>query len=166
MGKLKALILIIIVATFGSHTVYTMMENKELNDIVKHLTNEVNVYKEAYIEATKPIEREELTRHDYAEMCYGIEAELLEAIERLETGNYTSAMYSDYNNTWGAFDGIEYKSFDSVEQSTMELARALKFFYFDRGLDTLEEINTEFCPSDSEWANKVKQIYEEIKNEG
>ena len=164
MSKLKALILLVVVATFGSHTVYTTMENVELKESIRHLTHEVNVYKDAYINATKPKEQEELTRHDYAQMCYGVEAELLEAIERLETGNYTSAMYNDFNNTWGAFDGIEYKRFDSVEQSTMELARALKFFYFDRGLDTLEEINTEFCPNDKEWANKVKQIYEEIKN--
>lgn len=96
---------------------------------------------------------------------YGIDPKLLEAIERLESGHYTSEKYKTLNNTWGAYDGVEYKSFESHEQSTMELARTLKWYYADEGLDTIELIGTKYCPDDPEWASKVRDIYNELNEE-
>lgn len=93
---------------------------------------------------------------------YDIDPKLLEAIERLECGNYTSTLYLEKNNTWGAFDGVSYKSFDSHEQSTMELARTLRLYYYDKGLDTIEEIGSVYCPGSDTWAQKVRQIYEQL----
>ena len=100
--------------------------------------------------------------YEMAEKLYGIEAELLESIERLESKHYTSDLYKAKNNTWGAWDGYEYKSFDSHEQSTMELARCLRFNYLNQGLVTLTEIGEVYCPTDPEWASKVNAIYLEL----
>ena len=100
--------------------------------------------------------------YELAEEIYGIEAELLQAIEILETGWYTSTLYEAKNNTWGARVNGEYKSFDSHKQSTMELARCLRFNYLNQGLVTLTEIGNKYCPDDPEWASKVNQIYLEL----
>lgn len=99
-----------------------------------------------------------------AEKIYGVEAELLMAIEILESGHYTSDLYESHNNTWGAFDGNEYKYFDSHEQSTLELARCLKLYYLDEGIVTLTEIGRKYCPDDPYWASKVNEIYLELKS--
>lgn len=95
---------------------------------------------------------------------YDIDPKLLEAIERLECGNYTSTLYLEKNNTWGAYDSINgvYYTFDSREQSTMEFARSLRFNYFNHGLDTIEEIGAVYCPGSDTWAQKVRQIYEQL----
>lgn len=98
----------------------------------------------------------------YAGELYDIDPKLLEAIERLESGNYTSNIYLTKNNTWGAFDGVSYKEFDSREQSTMELARTLRLYYYDAGLDTLEEIGSVYCPDNPNWAALVREIYEQL----
>ena len=96
----------------------------------------------------------------YAGELYDIDPKLLEAIERLESGNYTSNIYLTKNNTWGAFDGVSYKEFDSREQSTMELARTLRLYYYDAGLDTLEKIGAVYCPDNPNWPVLVREIYE------
>ena len=97
-----------------------------------------------------------------AEEIYGVEAEFLEAIERLETGNYTSTLYKAQNNTWGAKGEQGYKYFDSHEQSTLELARCLKMYYFDEGLVTITQIGEKYCPEDPYWSYKVHDIYLEL----
>lgn len=98
----------------------------------------------------------------YAGELYDIDPKLLEAIERLESGNYTSNLYLTKNNTWGAYDSRNkcFYTFDSHEQSTIELARSLRFNYYNKGLDTLEKIGAVYCPDDSSWPAKVREIYE------
>ena len=133
----------------------------------------------------KKLEKENITlKSDYSELLtryneldqeksiytiagelYNIEPELLQAIEILETGHYTSDLYKNKNNTWGAFDGNTYKYFDSPEQSTVELARTLRKYYLDKGLVTLTEIGKVFCPNDPEWPAKVNKIYLQLKGE-
>ncbi|WP_407453517.1 hypothetical protein [Methanobrevibacter sp.] len=100
--------------------------------------------------------------YELAEEIYGIEKELIIAIEKLESAHYTSTLYKTHNNTWGAFDGKEYKYFDSHEQSTLELARCLKYYYLDEGIVTLTEIGKKYCPEDENWASKVNAIYMEL----
>lgn len=105
-----------------------------------------------------------LDNYDYAEMLYGVDADLLEAIERLETGHFTSELYLTQNNTFGANSGGEFFTYDSHGQSTMELARTLRFNYLNKGLDTLNEIAIVFCPDDWEnWALNVERLYYEVK---
>ncbi len=99
-----------------------------------------------------------------ANKYYGVDMVLLQAIERHESSNYTSDLYKNNKNTWGAknSDG-SFKTFDSYDESTMELARCLKYGYIKYGLDTIEEIATVYCPDDvDEWVKDVKMLYEEI----
>lgn len=123
-------------------------ENDELKERVEELENQP----EPEIDILK-----------YAGELYDIDPKLLEAIERLESGNYTSNIYLTKNNTWGAYDSLNgvYYTFDSHEQSTMELARTLRYNYFNKGLDTLEEIEPIYCP-DGNWAVQVREIYEQL----
>lgn len=95
---------------------------------------------------------------------YGIDPKLLEAIERLESGHYTSNLYLTKNNTWGAYNSAigDFYAFESREQSTMTLAKNLRLYYFDQGLDTLEEIGSKYCPGDPSWAAKVRSIMEAL----
>lgn len=111
------------------------------------------------------VERAEMpspTRYELAGQIYGVDPCLLEAIEILETGHFTSNIYIFNNNTYGGKVNGEYLYYTSPLESTMELARLLKYHYFNQGLDTLEEIGAVYCPN-SEWASKVQEIYDELK---
>ena len=102
--------------------------------------------------------------YQVAENLYSMDRYLIEAIERHESSNYQSDLYVKYNNSWGAknSDG-SFKSFDSAEQSVMELARCLRIYYFDKDLDELEEIASKFAPNNvKEWVEDVGKIYTEI----
>ena len=164
MKKLIVIILLGVIALAGLQIVENTLEDahkrivtleKENEDLLQALAEtEVQL---ASFEATV------LDNYDYAEMIYNIDADLLKAIEILETGNFTSELYLTQNNTFGANVNGEYLTYESHGQSTLELARTLRFNYINKGLDTLQEINYVFCPDDLEWANKVEQIYYEVK---
>lgn len=95
--------------------------------------------------------------------AYNIDPKLLEAIERLETGHYTSDVYKSMNNSWGAMDGDNFICFDSPDESTMALAKCLRTYYFDEGYDTIEKISKKYCPVNAEhWAEQVSAIYSEL----
>ena len=95
--------------------------------------------------------------------AYNIDPKLLEAIERLESGHYTSSVYKTMNNSWGAMDGDDFMYFDSPDESTMALARCLRTYYFDEGYDTIEKISKKYCPVNAEhWAEQISAIYSEL----
>lgn len=102
---------------------------------------------------------------------YGVDPKLLEAIERLESGHYTSPLYLNNNNTWGAWGGYDWMLFNSREESTMALAKCLRENYYDQGLVELEDIGAKYCPDKvattdrneaMEWACSVRAIYNEL----
>lgn len=147
-------------------------EHEALKDEKDKLNVDLNIKTSAYeklldenIALTKIVEEKPIK--DVLQIAgdiYGIDPKLLEAIERLETGHYSSKNYKNLNNTWGArYDSNGYLSFESHEQSTMELARTLKLYYIDQGLDTVEKIASKYCPDDSSWASKVMIIYHELE---
>lgn len=154
---LNGLMFLLLVLSLGAY-------KKASTDVVE-AKGQIVTLKSANANLVYEIENQDVKSvYELAEEIYGVEAELLEAIERLETGNYTSDVYKAKNNTWGAFDGKEYKSFDSHEQSTLELARCLKLYYLDEGIVTLTEIGRKYCPSDPNWSEKVNEIYMELKS--
>lgn len=108
-------------------------------------------------------EIKEPTRYEIASMVYEIDPYLLEAIERLETGHYKSPVFLNLNNSYGGRYNGEYLSYDSHLQSTMELARLLRFSYYNNGITDLNEIGKIYCPDDETWATKVKEIYNGLK---
>ncbi|MCI5840139.1 MAG: glucosaminidase domain-containing protein [Peptoniphilaceae bacterium] len=108
-----------------------------------------------------------------AEKTYGVNAILLEAIARLESGNGTSRLAKEKNNYYGytAYDNDPYNSattFNSAEHSTMVVAKALKENYltedgiYYNGLST-NGINVKYA-SAKDWANKVNSIMKDIAN--
>ena len=107
--------------------------------------------------------KEETTILEKAGDAYNIDPKLLEAIERLESGHYTSNVYKTMNNSWGAMDGDDFMYFDSPDESTMALAKCLRTYYFDEGYDTIEKISKKYCPVNAEhWAEQVSAIYSEL----
>lgn len=117
----------------------------------------------ANVEETKT----ELTLYERAGQEWNIDHKLLEAIERLETGHYTSDLFKYHNNTWGARTNSGWMHFDSQEQSTMTLAKNLRLYYFDQGLTDVYSIAYKYCPDNpntpndeaAEWAWSVNSIY-------
>lgn len=136
--------------------ILSLMDNNE------YLTHELDIYKSVYENVVEQQPKKE-SIYEIAERIYNVEAELLIAIEMHETGNYTSELLYTNCNTWGAHDGNQYKVYSNVEESTLDLARCLRVYYYNYGLTTLEQIATEFCPNDIEgWVADVKQIYKEV----
>lgn len=101
----------------------------------------------------------EPTQYEVAYEVYGIDPKLLEAIERLETGHFTSQIFKENNNAYGGRYNGEYLVYESHYQSTMELARLLKFKFYNNGITDLNEIGKIYCPDDEKWADKVQAIY-------
>lgn len=119
-------------------------------------------------ELTAQLEEEQSKDYDVyqvAEETYNVPAVLLKAIEKLETGNYTSELYTTQNNTYGCRTSKGWCSFDSHEQSTMELARLLAFSYGVEGDNyDLVAINKVYCPDSDTWATKVQSIINELES--
>ena len=94
------------------------------------------------------------------EMEKGINFRAVYAIAALESGQGTEL--AGKNNYCGiknkSYSG--YRDFDSREECLIFLANLLgSKFYRGR---TLESIGFDYCPTDNEWAIKVKKIMEEV----
>lgn len=114
-------------------------------------------------EKSATTQQNEPTRYELASEVYNVDKYLLEAIERLETGHFTSDVFKENNNAYGGVIDGEYLSYDSHYQSTMELARLLRFDFYNKGITDLHEIGEIYCPDDELWADKVIDIYNSLK---
>jgi hypothetical protein len=107
---------------------------------------------------------EDINVYEYCEETYGVDSNLIRSIEIHESGHYTSDLFLNKNNTWGAYRNGEWLEFESREESTKELARVLKEYYFDQGINTIELISNKYCPIDSDiWADSVSSIYKSLE---
>lgn len=165
-------ILLSIQSALMRETISTMQMTIETQEKALSVLREQNVELSTELENKKK-ELEELAAKptgDYdifaiAGDAYEVDSVLLEAICRWESGHFTSKLYKTKNNAWGAYDGKNWLSFNNPEHSILELARTLRKNYYDRGLDTIEEIAKVYCPNSPEsWTNGVKSIYDELKN--
>ena len=94
------------------------------------------------------------------EMEKGINFRAVYAIAALESGK--GKQTSGINNYCGIKNksGCGYRDFDSRDECLIFLANLLgSKFYRDR---TLESIGLDYCPTDDEWAYKVKKIMKEV----
>ena len=90
---------------------------------------------------------------------YDLDFNLVYAIARLETGNFTSSLWLNSNNPGGIKSGSGWARYHSRFVGIMEMCRMLRYSYIDQGLTTPEAIGKKYCPNTSEgWANKVNQL--------
>lgn len=98
------------------------------------------------------------------------QAILVVAISKHETGNWTSSLYKNNNNFGGIYNSKDKKfySYESNEKGLQAFVNLLKNNYFGKGLDTIEEIGSKYCPVGAEndptgvnqhWVPKVTQYY-------
>lgn len=152
-----------------------MLKNKKLNKVFIFLCGVLfsltllhlkGKSVEVVTETTYIFTHEKLDTTTLASELYNVPIYLIKAIERHETGNYTSLLYRTKNNTFGCTknDG-ERCGFDSVDQSTLELARTLAFKYKVQGDDfDLNEIVKDFCQNSCEtWVKSVEELIKEEK---
>lgn len=92
---------------------------------------------------------------------YGVDAELAVAIARLETGNFTSAAYTEGNNVGGLSHDEEPIAFKDLERGVEAFVMNLYHNYYEQGMDTVEEIAPKYCPLNADhWAEVVTEIME------
>lgn len=102
---------------------------------------------------------------------YEVDWKLIEAIVIHETGNRTSLAYKNLNNVGGLMGQTGLMKFDTVEESYEFMIKAIKTYYIDKGLTTIEQIGNKYCPTDDPrdvdglnhfWVGGVKKIYEQL----
>lgn len=91
----------------------------------------------------------------------GINPKLAVAISRLETGNFTSAMYKQNNNVGGMRNGNGWIHYSSMLSGVNAFILCLKENYYDEGLTTPEAMQGKYCPDSSSWASKVRALMAE-----
>lgn len=115
---------------------------------------------ETKIEVFKPQSVEEMICVECEE--YGVDAELALAIAILETGNFTSAAYTEGNNVGGLSHDEQPIEFKDLERGVEAFVMNLYHNYYEQGLDTVEEIAPKYCPVNQEqWAESVNAIMNE-----
>ena len=107
-----------------------------------------------------------------AQERYGINAAILAAICINESGYGTSPLARTKNNVGGVSQGMGFKSYKSVDECIMDMARFLKSGYVDKGLVTIEQVGKKYCPVgdprdtkgvNAGWGNVVASITNKIE---
>ena len=74
------------------------------------------------------------------------QAILIIAISKHETGNWTSSAFKNKNNFGGVMCNTGLKSYKNFDDGLNGFVILLKNRYFDKGLTTIEEIGSVYCP--------------------
>jgi len=101
------------------------------------------------------------------------QAKISIAISQWETGHYTSSLFKNSNNIGGLYNSNAKKfySYNSIEDGIEAYINNLKKGYFDKGLDTIEKIQTKYCPIGAEndptglnvnWTSGVTYYYNKL----
>lgn len=101
-----------------------------------------------------------------ADLCRDTDVDpiLAIAISRHETGHYTSDAFLYYNNFGGMISSNGLMQFASKEEGAEKYISMLQWYY-DDGLDTIEEIQQRYCPPEGDqWIASVSAIYKELQN--
>lgn len=89
---------------------------------------------------------------------YGVSSPLAVAISRLETGNWTSSGFVNYNNFGGMMGSSGLMSFPTREEGCEAFVSMLSW-YSSNGMSTPETMGPTYCPEGTEhWISLVGQI--------
>ncbi len=107
-----------------------------------------------------------------AQKKYGVNAAILAAICINESGYGTSNLAKTKNNVGGVSSGMGFKSYSSVDDCIMDMARFLKSGYIDKGIVTISQVGKKYCPVgdprdtkglNSKWGENVASITKKIE---
>lgn len=98
------------------------------------------------------------------------QALIVVSISRHETGNWTSKAFKNNNNFGGIMtnNATQIKNYETYENGLTDFVSILKKYYFDLGLNTIEQIGSKYCPVGAKndpnglnkyWVNGVKSFY-------
>lgn len=168
----KAVIIYVLVLTF----IVSLQQALEQKKPVK-IIHEVKI---AYTEPKAKEEVEKEPTCNYDEISCKIynkakelgmneeQAKITIAISRWETGNYTSSAFKNKNNVGGMMCSSGLINYNSLDEGIHAFVKNLKNNYFDIGLDTIDKIQSKYCPVGAKndtnglnkyWLNGVKEIY-------
>lgn len=74
------------------------------------------------------------------------QAYIVVSISKHETGNWTSSAFKNKNNLGGVMCNSGLKVYSSFEEGLNGFVNLLKNHYFDKGLNTIEQIGAKYCP--------------------
>lgn len=74
------------------------------------------------------------------------QAYIVVSISKHETGNWTSSAFRNKNNLGGVMCNSGLKIYSSFEDGLNGFVNLLKKHYFDKGLNTIEQIGAKYCP--------------------
>lgn len=103
---------------------------------------------------------------------FNIDPALLAAIAQHETGNGKSRAAIEKNNIAGMMGHNGLKSYSSVEESIIDMARNLSKNYLGLGLSSIAKIGAKYAPVganndptglNNHWVSGVSKYYEEIR---
>lgn len=94
---------------------------------------------------------------------YGVDDVLAIAIARLETGHYTSALFTENNNFGGMGDGTRYYAYSDKNEGAEQFVKMLKK-YAENGKNTPQTMASTYCPDNANWAKLVTQMMGEIED--
>ena len=95
---------------------------------------------------------------EYWCMVYDVDSNLATAIARLETGHYTSEIFTEYNNFGGMLGSKGFMKFRNSMEGCEAFVEMLKYGYIDQGLDTPEKIQPKYCPVNPQWSTLVRRL--------
>lgn len=155
-----------IIFTLAVMTLMGFAEAPKAESETEPETEPVKVVK--YIPAEEPGEPIEFTVTEKIEMVcaeYDVDPDIAIAIARLETGHFTSKAYTEGNNVGGMSYNEVPIQYDSLEEGIEAFVKNLAG-YQAKGLDTVEEIGTKWCPVNyNNWVSLVNQIMKENYND-
>jgi hypothetical protein len=172
----KAVIIYVLILTFILNLQQALEQKKPIKTIKE--------IKFAYVEPTTKEEIKEEVKQEptcnYDEVSCKIynkakelgmneeQSKITIAISRWETGNYTSSAFKNKNNVGGMMCQSGLINYNSLDEGIHAFVKNLKNNYFDIGLDTIDKIQSKYCPVGAKndpnglnkyWLNGVKEIY-------
>lgn len=91
-------------------------------------------------------------------MVYDVDSNLATAIARLETGHYTSEVFTECNNFGGMIGSKGFMEFRNSMEGCEAFVEMLKYGYIDQGLDTPEKMQKKYCPVNPQWSSLVRRL--------
>lgn len=155
--------------------------NDKAPEIIEKIRTEVKI-KEVYAIKEVLVQPEECSYGLYECAVYneaikqGLneeQAKISIAISQWETGHYKSELFWNNNNIGGLYNSYAKKfyTYNTIEEGIEAYIKNLKNGYFEKGLNTIEEIQKKYCPVGAEndptglnnyWLDGVTNLYNEL----